>query len=462
MYSAKALLVLCTIVSAIGLYESATLTFEMEPVNPTLVEELTFSCEANYNTNKLKKLSVLAGSKEILSYQPDQRPRVQWSDDQTKTRFDFKKELSKTRTFLQMTMKKPKCRDQNMYKCIYYQDGQDPMIEELRVNFYVDKGEVEMIDNRQSGCGPIDVTCVGQAGNPPEQMKWLKKRQGDSVYEDIERSYITEEALVFHDNNCSNTRTEHFRYNPSTAETDLMVKCGFGDMTEHMAFHTPVMAPQGFQISAARDGPHKVGEDIQLTCAGLGLSHNTQFRWYKKTKANEMVEVVPITKDNNFQKGDDMCHVRAAEMIAYMPDMNDEIIYCEASENGQASTAEYHIQLDVISNPTDGIVTKKDDEMKPEPEPESHDDMTTSMPTTEEEMEPKTDMKTEAEPEPKPEPDAKKAEPEKKKKPETTTKKAASKPAMQDNGQLQSCLSNIFLISSMLIIAFQFLLEQSS
>lgn len=78
---------------------------------------------------------MLAGNAEILSYQPDKRPRVQWKDDETKARFDFKKELSKTRTFLEMTLKKPKCTDQNIYKCIY-NDGQAPIEEEIRLNFY--------------------------------------------------------------------------------------------------------------------------------------------------------------------------------------------------------------------------------------------------------------------------------------------------------------------------------------
>lgn len=449
MDSVTKLLVLCTFLSVIKLYESAaTVTFSINPVRPVLTTDLTLTCEANYKMNKLKKLSVLASNKEILSYQPEKRPRVQWQDDETKARFDFKKELSRTRTFLEMTLKKPKCNDQNIYKCIYYEDGQAPMEEQIRLNFYVDKGKVEMIDKRESDCGPLNITCIGQAGNPPELMKWLKKRKGDSTYEPIEASYISSDTLMFHQSNCSNTRKEHFIYNPSVDETDLIIKCGFGDEMEHMSFHSPVVSHENLEIKVKPEGQHKVGEEIQLTCGGYGFSDMTKFKWFKKTKdSSSKMKIRSRDSKPMYKNVDSMCRTHASEMIAYTPEINDEIIYCEADDDGHMASAEWTIQLGVISNPTDGITTKDseedDDDMG---KAEETDDMTTSEPKPEEETE-----------------DSSKAKPEAEAESETPPiNRTSAKPVQQESGQLQRCLSSSVLIFSLVIIAILFLIEETS
>lgn len=451
MDSVTKLLVLCTFLSAIKLYDAATVTFQIDPVRPVLSSGLTFSCESNYNTNKLQKLSVLAGSSELLSYQPDKRPRVQWQSDETKARFEFKKELSKTRTFLQMTLKKPKCNDQNIYKCIYYEKGQPPIEKEIRLNFYVNKGKVEMINHRQSDCAPINITCIGQAGNPPEQMKWLKKRQGDSTYEEIEPAYIMGDRMSFHQSNCSNTRREHFRYTPSVDETDLVIKCGFGDEMEHMSFHSPVVVPEDFEITVKPEGEHNVGDEIQLTCAGLGITDKTVFKWFKKTKDHRgVVEIMPVAEESNFDHADDMCHTNVQQMIAYSPEVNDEIIYCEIEDNGHKATAQWAIQLNgVISNPTDGITTKDvDDKMDNgmDGKMDGSEEMTTIDSMSEKDTD--DDDKDDSE--------------EEDKSKDTKTDTSMSGSSEQENGQLRSCLSSAILISSLLVVAFQFMLELSS
>lgn len=448
MDSVTKLLVLCTFLSVIKLYESAaTVTFNINPVRPVLTTDMTFTCEANYKTNKLKKLSVLAGNVEILSYQPDKRPRVQWKDDETKARFDFKKELSKTRTFLEMTLKKPKCTDQNIYKCIY-DDGQAPIEEKIRLNFYVDKGIVEMIDNRESECDSLNITCIGQAGNPPEMMKWLKKKKGDSTYEPIDPTYISSDTMKFHQTNCSNTRKEHFIYKPSVDETDLLIKCGFGDEMEHMSFHSPVSSYEDLEIKVKPEGQHKVGEEIEVTCSGFGFSDMTKFKWFKKTKdSSDKMKIMTRDSKPMFKNTDSMCRIQASEMITYIPEINDEIIYCEAKDSGYMAKAEWTIQLGVISNPTDGITTKDSDEDEDDMEEvEEHEDMTTSEPSPEEETE-----------------DGSKAEPEAEAESETTTMdKSLSKPVQQDSGQLRSCLTSSVLIFSLVIIAILFLIEETS
>ena len=106
----------------------------------------------------------------------------------------------------------------------------------------------------------------------------------------------------------------------------------------------------------------------------------------------------------------------------------------------------------MISNPTDGINTKNpdddddDDDDEKDTHEDEHEDMTTSVLSTEDKAE-----------------EGSKAEPEAEGKPESTTMdKMLSEPVQEESGQLRSCLSNFYLISFLVVIAFQFLLEQSS
>ena len=58
-----------------------------------------------------------------------------------------------------------------------------------------------------------------------------------------------------------------------------------------------------------------------------------------------MVDIMPRSPEQNFRMADDMCHTVASEIMAYIPEINDEVIYCEAEDNGHSSRAEWDIQL---------------------------------------------------------------------------------------------------------------------
>ncbi|CAI9737721.1 Hypothetical predicted protein [Octopus vulgaris] len=300
---------------------SQDLSIVVDPPKPSLSQSIFINCTTDVMSKKIQSFSIYRGKEEILTFDPTSRPRVQWSDESLKDHFTFFKDLKK-QTTLSLQVKNPVCTDGNIYKCLLSAKNKDPKEAQERVDFYVPKNGVELTQNKATNCFNVDITCIGHAGNPPETMGWFKKTPDHNEFESIDASYITTN-MDFSTEDCSNTRKERLVYKPTEDERDLIIKCGFGDMTKEVTMRMPGQRPQ--DVTLMYKGKPEVGGELELNCTGkITEIHNYTIIFYKRTEMNtQITKIMAAVKDEKSVQLDD-CTTMVTKLVTYSPTQEDK------------------------------------------------------------------------------------------------------------------------------------------